>query len=224
MFDLNGAPKPPIRIFTMPDLPATQLKHSKSQETFCTSSHGLQVEPEGSQFAGVTKSRLIHYASDGDLCTVQMTSQGSLRDVAEELKSFSRSVAALALTSVDKARPAVRAAYPETSLKEVENSMDRRASITQEASGPNFPQSGLSMRPTSNSASSVTRSFSGLQLPGISNSRNRNAAVSGKDTAFVADESGKTKVQNSSQSHIGASPPDKIKNPHSLRPPLEPVH
>jgi hypothetical protein len=33
-FDLNGAPKPPIRSSTMPDLPDTQLKHSKSQETF----------------------------------------------------------------------------------------------------------------------------------------------------------------------------------------------
>jgi hypothetical protein len=102
----------------------------------------------------MTKSRLIHYASDGDLCTVQMTSQGSLRDVAEELKSFSRS--ALAPMSVDKARSAVRAVYPETSLREVENSIDRRASKTQEASGPDFPQSGLSMRPTSNSAFSVT--------------------------------------------------------------------
>lgn len=64
------------------------IKRSLSQEEFPTLSHLLSEETDNDQFSGVTKSILVHYASDDALNLALATSKQSFREATEELKAF----------------------------------------------------------------------------------------------------------------------------------------
>lgn len=80
--------KPLNRSRTMP-LFAKNVRRSNSQEDLQSSSHLLDEENDEDQFADVGNSRLIHYASDGDLNRAFAVSKEVLDITKRELKAFS---------------------------------------------------------------------------------------------------------------------------------------
>ena len=74
---------------TLPTFYEHYVKRSLSQDEIFTPSHLLAEESESEQVSGVTKSRLVHYASDNALDSAMATSNNqTLRETAEEFKAF----------------------------------------------------------------------------------------------------------------------------------------
>lgn len=61
---------------------------SLSQEQLPTTSDFLTEDADTEQFSGVTRSRLVHYASDNALCSALATSRQTLREATGDLKAF----------------------------------------------------------------------------------------------------------------------------------------
>ena len=74
---------------TLPTFYEHYVKRSLSQDELFTPSHLLAEESESEQISGVSKSRLVHYASDNALESAMATSSNqTLRETTEELKAF----------------------------------------------------------------------------------------------------------------------------------------
>jgi serine/threonine protein kinase len=200
------AAKPPIRSSTMPEFFDPQIKRSSSQDNFLTSSYVLREENEASQFAGVTKSRLIHYASDGDLCRANISSQDSQRTIVEELKSFGRSVGAFAERPIDDFPSTRTNISPETALNEVDDSTP--ASMGRSKS--TYPSFALATLPTSNFTASVKQLNSPLQLPAPSNAFEPNVASPRVRAASFLDDLQRARGHDLSKPHVGTSSPNMV--------------
>jgi serine/threonine protein kinase/ankyrin repeat protein len=161
-----------------------KIRHSRSQEIFTNSSQMLQAETEDTQFAGVTKSRLIHYASAGDLYTVQMTSHGSLSEVVEDLKDFGRSISALAPAPSEEPVSAPGAAWPKTALTTTGISSP---STGQEQCTPTSLLTSNSGAPPY-SAASVAQPQSVNPLPAAQNDWGPPGATSGLPSSSLTDQ------------------------------------
>lgn len=72
---------------TMP-VDSRGVKRSNSQDDFQSSSHRLHEENDEEQFADVGKSRLVHYASDGDLDMASAITREALQNAKKDLKDF----------------------------------------------------------------------------------------------------------------------------------------
>lgn len=79
---------PPKRSQTSSTFYRQSIERSLSQEEFPTLSHLLTEETDNDQFSGVTKSILVHYASDDALNLALATSKQSFREATDELKAF----------------------------------------------------------------------------------------------------------------------------------------
>ena len=74
---------------TLPTFYELHVKRSLSQEELPMSSHHLAEEYESEQFSGITKSKLVHYASDDALNLALATSSDqTFQDTTERLKAF----------------------------------------------------------------------------------------------------------------------------------------
>ena len=76
------------RSLTVSTFDQQYIQRSKSQEELPTASYLLAEETDDDQFSGVTKSRLVHYASDGALDIALTMSKQTLGETREELKAF----------------------------------------------------------------------------------------------------------------------------------------
>lgn len=73
---------------TLPTFDQQYIKRSHSQEELPTPSHLLAEETDNDQFSGITKSKIVHYASDGALNLALAMSNQTLREATEDLKAF----------------------------------------------------------------------------------------------------------------------------------------
>lgn len=73
---------------TLPTFKKKYIHRSHSQEELPTHSHVLAEDIDNDQFSDVTKSKLVHYASDDALNLALATSKQTLREACEELKTF----------------------------------------------------------------------------------------------------------------------------------------
>ena len=71
------------------------MKRSHSDEELRTFSHILAEEVGNDQFSGVPTSKIVHFASDGDLNLALAMSRQALREATEDLKSFAASTSIL---------------------------------------------------------------------------------------------------------------------------------
>lgn len=83
--------QPANRSRTMPVVSNT-IRRSNSQEDFQSSSHLLHEENDEDQFADVGKSKLVHYASDGDLDLALAVSNEALQVAKKDLKEFAANI------------------------------------------------------------------------------------------------------------------------------------
>ena len=76
------------RSLTFPTSDQQYVQRSKSLEELPTASYLLAEETDDDQFSDVTKSKLVHYASDGALDVALTMSKQTLGETIEELKAF----------------------------------------------------------------------------------------------------------------------------------------
>ena len=115
---------------TLPIFEPQYIKRSHSQEELLTPSHLLAEETDNDQFSGVTKSKLVHYASDGALNLALSMSEQTLGEAIEDLKVFAATTTILKPNGVQKITP-----------------KEPKERLTQESQG-----SGIGLKATADSA------------------------------------------------------------------------
>ena len=93
------------RSHTFPTFYQQCIKRSLSQEKLPTSADLLTEETDNDLFSGVTKSRLVHYASDDALNSTLAISKQTLREATDELKAFTATTTFLKWNSPTKTTP-----------------------------------------------------------------------------------------------------------------------